>query len=639
MKNHSLLILLFFYISFFGQQQELSQEKIKNNVENFLLQKEIDSAKIFLNQLEESDYKKILEKITSKKELTYQEQYQLFSSLSNRTSIKYVQVSNFIDEIVIIPETKKFNEAFFKIKCDQIYNLRDDVSVEKASEKYKELENYLSNFNENDITIQKARLRIQTHPIVLHLIEREVEKGKTLVLDCLEKSENLKDIELQIMFLYHLTDFLVLEGKLQEYIDISEKSLELENQIPKKSPYYHAILQHLIDAYIFKGGYKEKVLLLIDELYSDSTYKIQTYSLYLKLLGRPETDNATRDEILKKFQVNNVKELVDKFQILGKDLNSNDFFKLLLEGSRALEKNEFFKEALAVKDQSILLTRKIYSQDLSKSLADFKIEQTIKTKQKEIEHEQEKNKLYLIIIILGAVFFIISLLIIRKIMNQSKELTTKNKIIYKTLKEKELLIKEVHHRVKNNFNIVASLLELQSQEISDKKTLDLVNEGKNRVKSMALIHQKLYQNDSGLVDFDEYLRLLTKEITSIHTLKDKVITEISSENIFFDVDTAIPLGLIINEIITNAYKYAFSDEKENKLFISIHKLENHYQLIIQDNGSGIPEDFDIKTAKSLGLRLINRLVKQLYGTLNQVNDNGARFEINFKDNYTRKLVN
>ena len=109
MKNHSLLILLFFYISFFGQQQELSQEKIKNNVENFLLQKEIDSAKIFLNQLEESDYKKILEKITSKKELTYQEQYQLFSSLSNRTSIKYVQVSNFIDEIVIIPETKKFN--------------------------------------------------------------------------------------------------------------------------------------------------------------------------------------------------------------------------------------------------------------------------------------------------------------------------------------------------------------------------------------------------------------------------------------------------------------------------------------------------------------------------------------------------
>lgn len=235
MKIQFPFILLFFSFSFFGQQQELSQEKIKNNVEDFLLFKEIDSAKMYLNQLEKSDYKIILEKVTSEKNLTYEEQYQLISTLSNRTSIKYIEISNFIDEIVTTPENKKFNEAFFKIKCDQIYNLKDDVSVEKASEKYKELENYLSNFDENDITIQKAFLRIQTHPIVLYLIEREVEKGKKLVLDCLKKSEQLKDIELQIMFLYHLTDFLVLEGKLQEYIDISEKSSELENQIPKKN--------------------------------------------------------------------------------------------------------------------------------------------------------------------------------------------------------------------------------------------------------------------------------------------------------------------------------------------------------------------------------------------------------------------
>ncbi|WP_445748701.1 sensor histidine kinase [Polaribacter sp.] len=638
MKNFFSIALLFISISLVCQEKDLSQDEIKIKVEDYLLNKKNDSAKIYLNQLEKSNYKIILEKIISKKELTYKEYQKLFSSLGNRTSTKYAQISDFIDEIVKTPDIKKFDADYFQIKCDQIYNLRDDVSVEKASEKHRELEKYLSNFNKKDIEIQKATLRIQTHPIVINLIERNVEDGKKLVLDCLAKAKKLNDIELQIMFLYHLTDFLVLEGKLQEYIDISEESLSLENQLQKHTPYYHAILQHLIDAYIYKGGYTEKVLEYIDELYNDATYKIQTYALYLKLLGRPNTDLDIRNEVLKKFEVNDVNELVEKFQTLGKDLNPNDYYKLLFEGSNALVNNNFLEEALEVKDQSIALTRKIYSQDLSKSLADFKVEQVEKSKQQEIENEKEKNKLYILILILVGVFLIICLLIIRKVLKQSKELTHKNEIINKALKEKELLVKEVHHRVKNNFQIVASLLELQTQGITDEKALELVKEGKNRVKSMALIHQKLYQNDTGLIDFNEYLRMLTRELSVAYKLKSNVETTIDAKNMFFEVDTAIPLGLIINEIITNAYKYAFHNEKENKLFISIQKESAHFKLIIHDNGNGISEDFDIKKAKSLGLLLVNRLVKQLHGTLKHVNQNGAKFEITFKDNYARGLV-
>jgi two-component sensor histidine kinase len=639
MKTFLSVILFFITFSIISQQKQLSQEEISTKIEDFILLKQLDSASYFLKRLEKSKYKSILEKISSNKELSYAEYNILFSNLSNRTNIKYERISNLIDETIKTPQKKEFEESFFRLKCDQIYNLRDDVSVEKASEKHGELENYLSNFNQKDIKIQKAILRIQTHPIVLKLIERDVESGKKLVLECLEKSRELKDIELQIIFLYHLTDFLVLEGKLQEYIDISEESLVLENQLQQKTPYYHAILQHLIDAYIFKGGHTEKVLQFIDELYNDPTYKIQTYALYLKLLGKPDTAIIIRDEVLQKFEVNDVKELVEKFQILGKDLNSNDFFKLLFEASKALVNNNFLEEALKVKDQSIALNKKIYSQDLSQSLANFKIEQAEKINQQKIENEQEKNKLYGYILFLGAIFLAITLLALRKVVKQSKELTNKNKIINKTLKEKELLIKEVHHRVKNNFQIVASLLELQTQGISDTKALELINEGKNRVKSMALIHQKLYQNDTGLIDFNEYLRLLTRELSIAYKQKNNVEIKIDAENMFFEVDTAIPLGLIINEIITNSYKYAFHNEKENKLSISIRKELEHYKLIIQDNGEGIPEDFDIKKAKSLGLLLVNRLVKQLHGTLHQLNENGVKFEITFKDNYSRGLVN
>lgn len=638
MKQLLKTFIFIFSFSIVGQQIT-SQQTIKNKVEGLILQDKIDSASYYLNRLENSDYKSILEKVVSNKQASYEEYHKFFSSLSNRTSLKYERVSNFIDEIVKVPEKKDFNEFFFMIKSDQIYNLRDNVSVEDASKKHRALEQYVSNFDESKIEIQKARLRLQTHPIVIYLIERNVKKGKQLVLDCLEKSRALEDIELQIMFLYHLTDFLILEGKLQEYIDVSEEGLKLEEQIPNKSPYYLATLQHLIDAYIYKGGYSEKVMLLLDELYNDSSFQIQTYVLYLKLLANARTSTAIKKAILEKFEADNVKQLVAKFQVLGKDLNPNDRYKLLFESSKVLEVNNYFNEAIALKDEAIILTRKIYSEDLSKSLANFRVEETMKTKQKEIKYEKEKNKLYSIILVLVVLLLAISLVVILKVKKQSRELTKKNKIINKALKERELLIKEVHHRVKNNFQIITSLLELQTKGISDKKALELANEGKNRVKSMAIIHQKLYQNKTGKIDFKEYIILLIRELCAIYTLKNKVETTIELENMFFDVDTAIPLGLITNEIVTNAFKYAFQEDKNNKLFISIKKEDSDfYKLIIQDNGPGITESLDVTTAKSLGLRLVNRLVKQLQGNLVQSSNNGARFEIYFKDKYTRKQV-
>ncbi|WP_298507918.1 sensor histidine kinase [uncultured Kordia sp.] len=221
----------------------------------------------------------------------------------------------------------------------------------------------------------------------------------------------------------------------------------------------------------------------------------------------------------------------------------------------------------------------------------------------------------------------------------SKVLDEKNKIIEKALQEKQLLLKEVHHRVKNNFQIVSSLLELQTKGIEDEKALNLANEGKNRVKSMALIHQKLYQNDTGLINFDEYIQTLVKELSYMYASEKKVKTNISTENMQFDVDTAIPLGLIVNELITNAYKYAFEAAKDNELNISINKVnEDEYKLVVADNGKGLDDAIDLAKVKSLGLRLVRRLTKQLQGNFLLNNEDGASFEITFKDTQKRALL-
>lgn len=622
-------------------QNTLTNIKDTYKVEDFILHKKLDSAKHYLAKLEQDSYYNILEKLAKKQELTYREYYIFTSKLSNRQSVKYQEVSEYINENVLKPADKNINLDYFEIIWIQVYKLRDEISIDEAAEKQKELEAYIYSFNQSDRNVIKAKLKSTTHPIVMYQIQGDVENGKKLCLDGLQKSEELEDKELQIIFLYYLSDFLILEGKLQEYIDVCKKSLLLENQLQHTSSYYFSTIENLINAYVYKRGHNDEVIELINILYEEEDRRIHTYSLYAQLIASLDKNSSLKKQILQKFDVTNVKDLVAKFRDLGKDLNSNDTYSLLNFSSYALSAHGYKDLALSYKDLALQTIKKTYSKELSESLANFKTDIAIKEKQKEVELEKVKTKLYAIIAILAFVLFIITLLVLRKIKKQSKELKEKNLLIEKTLHEKELLVKEVHHRVKNNFQIVSSLLELQTKGIEDERALELAHEGQNRVKSMALIHQKLYQNESGLIDFDEYIRVLIKELSSMYASTNaNVKTSIISKNVMFDVDTAIPLGLIINEIITNSYKYAFKNDKENSLSISLEKENNKdYKLVIEDNGPGLSKEINVKRAKSLGLRLVNRLVKQLHGTLKQTNSKGAKFEIYFKDIHQRQLVN
>ena len=238
-----------------------------------------------------------------------------------------------------------------------------------------------------------------------------------------------------------------------------------------------------------------------------------------------------------------------------------------------------------------------------------------------------KKRLYLILI----------QLFLKKLRKQSNELIKKNILVKKALEEKELLIKEMHHRVKNNFQLITSLLELETNDIDDQRILKILEKGKNRIKSMALIHQKLYASKSGLIQFDEFINLLVKELTFLYKFDKNIRIDLEVNEMYFDVDTSIPLALILNEIITNSFKYAYKNQKENNLFISLRKAsEENYELVIKDNGPGLEENFNIKKADSSGLKLVQRLVKQLQGNLVISNDEGAKFQILFKDTKTRK---
>jgi len=202
-----------------------------------------------------------------------------------------------------------------------------------------------------------------------------------------------------------------------------------------------------------------------------------------------------------------------------------------------------------------------------------------------------------------------------------------------SLQEKEVLVREIHHRVKNNMQIISSLLNLQTKYVDDNEAVNILKESQNRVKSMAIIHEKLYRsNNLTKINFVDYIQSLVLNLFYSYNIKETQIKPILIlEDICLNMETAVPCGLIISELISNSLKYAFPNNMHGEIIISLKSEEDSYQLCISDNGIGLPEDINFSNIKTLGLRLVNSLIEQIDGEVTIYRDNGTRYEINFKE--------
>lgn len=200
-----------------------------------------------------------------------------------------------------------------------------------------------------------------------------------------------------------------------------------------------------------------------------------------------------------------------------------------------------------------------------------------------------------------------------------------------SLREKEVLLKEIHHRVKNNLQIISSLLNLQSGYIEDEKTLEFLQAGENRVLSMALVHELLYQSkDLAKIDFAAYIEDLASNLFSSYNINpDAIALNINVNKISLGVDTAIPCGLIINELISNALKYAFPSGRSGEITINSSTEPQQIILTIRDDGVGFSDNFDWQNTDSLGLQIVTALTNQLQGNLELNRDNGTEFKLKF----------
>lgn len=203
-------------------------------------------------------------------------------------------------------------------------------------------------------------------------------------------------------------------------------------------------------------------------------------------------------------------------------------------------------------------------------------------------------------------------------------------LLKSALKEKELLLAEIHHRVKNNLQIIDSLLGMQSEKLPDETSISVFKESQNRVKSMALIHQILYESlDFSRIDFSSFIQLLTDNLSISYALNaKKIVITIDADQIHLPIDISIPLALILNELCTNAMKYAFTENRRGQIKICF-KQQTPEQLLVSvsDNGVGIPDDFDIENTTTLGLQLVQLLSEQISAELKINRKNPTRFTL------------
>lgn len=652
--NHISVFFMFFFGNLHAQPYAAEKDSLEttiNQVEDHLLSLQFDSALFQLKSLDtKNSYTNTLSRLSRPHEAGYTDYLAFIQEINKRESNNFRQLDTFIQAYVKTPnDTDKINMDFVNIKWLQIRTLANELLVlDEASLQNEALTEYISQFDKNSPETKKAQILASTHEIIMAEIQGNVEVGKAICLKNEEIARAMNDTSMIILSLYHLSDFLQREGKLDEYIAISEESYELDRLQAIKSSYYIGTLYHLINALVYQRGNEHKVVNLLDEMYDTPGATAQTYSLYAQFLSTLPKNSPPKESIYKKFEVSSLLEFCEKVRLLSENvINLNEYYHVLRQCAKALAYEGYYKDALNYQDRAVVANKKVYSQELSENLASYETKLAVKEKELDIQHEKEKSSLFLIIMSLTGLLFVIALFAFLRSQKQAKSLKIKNDFIaqqrdaiIKREAEKELLLREVNHRVKNNFQIILSLLEIQANDIQDPKALALTHEGKSRVKSMSLIHDSLYQNDDLNIPFDEYVKKLITEISNMFTIDEQPQVSIAPSTHSFDIDTAIPLGLIINELVTNAFKYGF-DETKKLLSISVNQSEESgtYELKVTDNGKGISTDFDLATSKSTGLKLVHRLAKQLQGKIEYNYESGCSFLVSFKDTETRNKAN
>lgn len=623
------LLFLFLFFSFFA-----SSQNVLRKIESDLLNGDKKSAINELQKLRKDPNYYLLKKVVYEN-AGFDDYFHFVSRLELSGKSQHERFYEFINQIDPPKSKEEIDIDYVKLKWVQINDLRNDVSLKRATKENEKLIAYINQFqNRKSKNVQLAKVYADINQIVILDIQGKIEEAKKISLRDIAIATKWKDTFSLITHKYYFNEYYVQTGQLENYISNCKQILRLAEKAKGGSYFYNSTVYQLIDAYIFKGEFDQVyVENQLDILSKDLNSRYYNNILYAKYLSSLETKDPAKARIFQKFGVQNIEELCAYLVKDSKNkLNNKFIIDLHTFCGEALIKDKKYDDAFRYLKDANLLTRKIYSEDLSEILAEYQTHESLKDKEHEILVEKDKNRFYFLFSGVVSALLILLLVLIFMVRSNSKVLAAKNR-------ENELLLKEIHHRIKNNFQRISSLLELQYKNLDNAELKDILKEGQNRINAMSMIHNRLYQsNDISAISFQDYCRDLVNENAKLFNVHDFKL-EICMKDVMIDVDTAIPLGLIVNELTSNAFKYGLKKRDLNEIKICLEEIsEGEYKLSFKDNGKGLPKDLNWENIKSLGLLLVRRLSKQLHGRLDYYYKNGAVFEVTFKDSIRRSNI-
>lgn len=361
------------------------------------------------------------------------------------------------------------------------------------------------------------------------------------------------------------------------------------------------------------------------------TYKMNSISYYpvaLEQLAEIDFQNKKYDQAIENFLKARAKylEIGDFYGAINSLKNIGDTYAKKGDLTNALKfKDQYYKESLA--------SEKELNQH---SLRESELQVNLLNQDKELVKKSNQQIIFIVALSLCAVSLLLVYRNVRlkqksnkKLAVLNNDLETKNKLLDTKNAENELLLKEIHHRVKNNLEVVSSLLALQSAQIDDPNTKDAMSESQNRVNSIGIVHQKLYQGSNlGAIEMKDYLLNLSESILDSFGAEKQIELHLAMDKLDLDIDTAVPLGLIINELLTNAIKYAFPKEEKGTITIKLEKQNIHFlHLEVADNGVG---KSGITHGTGFGGQLVSLLTQQLNGIMTEKSQNGTTLIFDFK---------
>ncbi|NNL02842.1 MAG: tetratricopeptide repeat protein [Eudoraea sp.] len=446
-----------------------------------------------------------------------------------------------------------------------------------------------------------------------------LDKSSSVALSNFKKAKGYVDVYLndvtQVKTEKELQDAKLLKGIIEG--NIGKSYLQLK-QFEEALPY----LENSIDLI------EENIIGLYSEDIIENSLALADCHLQL------ENFQKARDILNEKLRPIKIEHIIKKNRLLAAYFDKIQDYK---NASFYLKKNVRIADSINTNDSSLkkqqLSTVAKYEIENSKRMIDAQ-KMEMERARNEMQAKDEQINLVFISLIFTLLGFAGLVYAYLKSIKNQRLIAEQKHIIENSLVEKDSLLKEIHHRVKNNLQMVSSLLSLQTKNTRSKAAIEALEEGKSRVKAMALIHQKLYQNDDlSVIEMQGYIESLVNSVQSVFKKGGHNINiTIDAEGVELDIDRAIPFGLILNELVSNTFKYAFPGGDENgKIYIHLRKNGDQGFFEYTDNGVCLSEDSEERANSSMGVRLMKRLVNQLQSTLNiDKTTEGVRFWFNFK---------